>query len=80
MLLCIIVVIIIKTFKLCLEGTLGNSAELGFNHLLQFLVDAAPLCACLITARLLPFSEISKLSRTIRAVVGGDRKILWQSD
>jgi len=44
----IIVVTIIKTFKLCLECRLGNLVKLGFNHLLKFLADAAPFCACLL--------------------------------
>lgn len=47
MFLCIIVVIIIKFLSLYLECTLGNSAELGFSHLLKFFADAAPLYACL---------------------------------
>lgn len=73
-------VIIGKTFKLCLECKLWSSAELAFNHLLKFLADAAALCACLLLLPDLPFSERTRLSRTIRAVVGGDRKILWQPD
>lgn len=73
-------VIVRKTFKLCLECALGSSAELGFYHLHKFPADAAPLCACLLFLPDLPFSEGTRLSRTIRVVVGGDRKILWQSD
>lgn len=73
-------VIVRKTFKLCSECTLKSSAELGFYHLLKFPADAAPLWACLLLLPDLPLSEGTKLSRTIRTVVGGDRKILWQSD
>lgn len=69
-------VIVRKTFKLCLRWTMGSSAELGFNHLLKFPADAAPLCACLLLVPDLPFSERTRLSRTIRAVVGGDRRTL----